>query len=230
MREQAVTDTDRWSIQENQYKFITLIDILLTFDLGDEIGRQNLKAFISNILTVQIVNENNIHKLVQCIENIIPDRDMRLQYFIEIVRGIVDPNTSIDFTNRSITSLIEAVKDPNVKVKISALKLKILDLREQESIASQQKNYERLEKITEDLSSSTEEFIRLVNETGNLLNSSTGSLLSSLQSKKVSVEWIQQCLLICFYAVASKHTDALTPNMCQLYKVSFSKIFKISIY
>lgn len=221
---QVVTE-DRWAMQENQYKFMTLIEILLTFDLGDEIGRQNLKNFITNIFTTQIMHECIVEKLVRCVENLIPDQDTRLQYFIDIVRGIIDPNTCIDFSDKSVASLIETIKDPNAKVKISALKLKILDLREQESNAYQDKNYAAVEKISEDLLACNEDMIRLLNKftvtkTADGTLDPNATLLASFQPKKLSLDSIQQCLEICFFAVASKKTRTLTPNMCKLYRVS----------
>lgn len=220
------TTDDRWTIQENQYKFFTLVEILLTFDLGDEIGRQNLKNFITNVFATEILNECVVEKLVRCIEYLIPDQDTRLQYFIDIIRGIIDPSNVIDFSDKSVASLIETIKDPNAKVKISALKLKILDLREQESIAYQDKNYAAVEKITEDLMACNEDMVLLLNRftmttTADGPLDPNAMLLASFQPKKLSLDSIQQCLQICYFAVASKKTYSLTPNMCKLYRVNY---------
>lgn len=194
----------------------------MTFDLGDEIGRQNLKAFISNILSTRILDEMIIQKLVKCVENLIPDSNVRLQFFIDIVRSIIDPTSSIDITDKSLNAIIDGIKDPNVRIEISAIKLKLLDLREQETNASQQKDYARLEKITEELVLTNEGFVRLVNDSlqnDQSLKASFTEMNSSF--KKLTAESTGQCLQICFYAVASKHTQSLTPSMCQLYKVIF---------
>lgn len=202
---------------------MTLIEILLTFDLGDEIGRQNLKSFIANVLSSQIIDEYIVEKLVKCVESMMPDPDIRLQYFIDIVRGIIDPNSSIDFADKAVVALIDSIKDPDAKLKISRLKFKILELREQESVASQEKNYALIEKIAEDLVTCNEDMVRLLNRFNTSVEGipdPNASILASFQPKKLSIKSIEQCLQICFYAVASKHTNSLTPNMCKLYQVS----------
>lgn len=214
------TNADDWLLQDNKYKFMILIEILLTFDLGDEIGRQNLKAFISNVLSTQILEPDTIQKLVQCVENLMPDATARLQYFVDIVRACIDPRTAIDFTDRSVTELIDSIKDPNLKMLVSKLKLEILDLNEQETVASQEKDYARLEKISEELALKNEEINRLLAEyeKNHSTSMTINSTLSSMSSRKATPESIQQCLQICYYAVASKNTKTLTPSMCQLYK------------
>lgn len=203
-----------------------LVEILLTFDLADEIGRQNLKSFISNLLMTETVHEDLVKKLVRCVESLVPDQDTRLQYFVDIVRGVIDPTASIDFSDKAVVTLIDSIKDPNAKVKISTLKLKILDLREQESNSYQEKNYAMIEKISEDLLACNEDFVRMLNKfiTTNKANDGgapdpNAELLASFQPKKLDMESIQQCLQVCFYAVASRQTTKLTPSMCKLYQV-----------
>lgn len=152
-----------------------------------------------------------------------PEPDVRLQYFIDIVRGIIDPNSSIDFADKAVVALIDSIKDPDAKLKISRLKFKILELREQESVASQEKNYALIEKIAEDLITCNEDMVRLLNRFNTSVEGipdPNASILASFQPKKLSIKSIEQCLQICFYAVASKHTNSLTPNMCKLYQVS----------
>lgn len=218
MADMEIADADQWAVQENRYKFMTLIDILLTFDLGDEIGRKNLKEFIAKVLSTRLLEEEIIRKLICCVENLIPDTDNRLQFFVDIVRGYTDPSDgTLDFSDTYISQMLDGIKDPNVRMKITQLRLKILELREQETNATQQKDYERLEKITEELSGFNEELVRIVCEVYPEHSSTINSTLR-LDAKKMSKESTLQCLQICFYAVASKHTSTLTPNMCQLYK------------
>lgn len=211
-------DADQWVVQENRYKFMTLIDILLTFDLGDEIGRKNLKEFIAKVLSSRILEEEVIRKLICCVENLIPDAENRLQFFVDIVRGYTDPSDcTLDFSDTYISQMLDGIKDPNMRMKVTQLRLKILELREQEQMATQNKDYERLEKITEELATFNEDLVRIVCEVYPEHSSTINSTLR-LDAKKMSKETTLQCLQICFYAVASKHTSTLTPNMCQLYK------------
>lgn len=219
IKESATEDSESWNAQENQYKLHILIEILLKFDLGDEIGRQNLNAFVSKVLSTQILGESVVQKLVDCVENLIPDSNTRLQYFIDIIRSIIEPSSTIDVSDPSITALLDSIKDPEIKVKIGQLKLRILELREQENELSNAKDYAMLEKTTEDLATSNEEFLTILNAYTSSDNSElNNTVLTSLNSKKVSKESILHCLEICFFTVCSKRTTSLTPNMFKLYE------------
>lgn len=219
IRESASDDPESWETQENQYKLHLLIEILLRFDLGDEIGRQNLNTFVSKVLSSQLLGENIIKKLVHCVENLITDLDARLQYFIDIIRSIIDPSSSIDVSDPSIAALLESITDPETKVKIGHLKLQIMDLREQEIELTKNRNFARLDSVTEELAGCNEEFVSLLST----YSDSTATLpatseLTTLNSKKVSKEWNLHCLEIFFFAVCSKQTTALNPNMFKLYE------------
>lgn len=218
IRETPAEDPESWDIQEDQYRLCLLIEILLRFDLGDEIGRQNLNTFVSKVLSTQILGENIVQKLVHCVENLITDLDARLQYFIDIIRGIIDPCSSIDVSDPSIAMLLDNIKDPEKKLKIGHLKLEIMDLREQESELSKNKDYIRLEKVIEDLAARNEEFLNLLNTCSDSMATSTTISELNSNTKKVSKEWTLHCLEICFYAVCSKQTTSLTPNMFKLYE------------
>lgn len=216
--EMEQADADQWVVQENRYKFMTLIDILLTFDLGDEIGRKNLKEFIGKVLSTRTLEEETIRKLVCCVENLMPDTEQRLQFFVDIIRMYTDPSEVMnDFSETYISQMLDVIKDPNLRMKITNLRLNVLDLREQESIATQNKDYERVEKITEELAAYNEKFSQIVCQVYPEQSSTINSSLK-LDAKKMPRESTLQCLQIFFYAVASKHTSTLTPNMCQLYK------------
>lgn len=196
-----------------------MIEILETFDLGDEIGRKNLKSFIANVLSARVLEEHIVKKLVRCTEKIITNSDARLQFFVDIVRSYIDPNNTIDFSDQNVVQVIESIKDPSLKVKVSALKLEILDLKEQETTAFQDKDYANLERITEELIAKNEELIRLLSELESMdASQAMNSFIASFAAKKPSTECLQQCLQICYYAVASKETKTLTPSVVQLYK------------
>lgn len=220
------SETAEWLELESQYKLQLLIEILLTFDLGDEIGRQNLNAFVSKVLSTQILGASCVEKLVKCVENIIPDSDARLQYFVDIIRGVIDPSSAVDISEPSITMLLENIRDPDTRIKVSELKLRIMELREAESDSTNAKDYVNLEKVTEKLNGCNEEFLTILNTyTGDatLASSTTmtelnSTVLTSLNVKKVSKEWILHALEICFFAVCSRRTSSLTPNIKQLYE------------
>lgn len=219
MRESDTEDSESWNAQENEYKLHILIEILMKFDLGDEVGRQNLNTFIKDVLYTQILGENVVQKLVNCVENLIPDSNARQQYFIDIIRSIVEPSPSINFSDPAITALIDSIKDPDVNISIVQLKSRIMELCEQEYELKRAKDVTSLEKVTEDLGACNEEFMNILNRYA-LTDSNVemnNTILTSLNSKKVSKESIQHCLEICFFTVCSKCTISLTPDMFKLY-------------
>lgn len=220
MRDTATEDSiESWNAQENEYKLHILIEILMKFDLGDEIGRQNLYTFIKDVLYTQILGENVVQKLVNCVENLIPDSNARQQYFIDIIRSIIEPSPSINFSDPAITALIDSIKDPDINISIVQLKSRIMELCEQEYELKRIKEFTLLEKVTEDLAAANEEFLQILNgyaETDPNVEINN-TILTSLNSKKVSKESIQHCLEICFFVVSSKCPITLIPDMFKLY-------------
>lgn len=212
-----MTDADQWAVQENRYKFTILIDILLTLEF-DETGRTNLKEFIAKVLSTRTLEEEIIQKLVSRVESLYKDDpDNRLQFFVDIIRGYTDPTEcTFDFGDGFISRMLDGIKDPNIRMNVTKLRLKILDLREQETNATQQKNYERVEKILEELNQRTDELVRTVCEVYPEHATTINSTLR-LDTKKMSRESTVQCLQIFFFAVASEETRTLTPAMVQLY-------------
>lgn len=220
MRETATEDSiESWNAQENEYKLHILIEILMKFDLGDEIGRQNLYTFIRDVLNTQILGENVVQKLVNCVENLIPDSNARLQYFIDIIRSIIEPCPSINFSDPAITALIDSINDPDINIAIVQLKSRIMELCEREYEWKHKKDFIQLEKVQEDLSAANDQFVQILNGYAKTdpnieLNN---TILTSLNSKKVSKESYQHCLEICFFMVSSKCPIVLTPDMFKLY-------------
>lgn len=188
------------------------MDILITLDAGDETGRQNFKSFVAKILSSRTLEEEIIKKLVLATENVIRQPDERLQFFVDIVRSYTDRlDGSIDLSKQNIGCILNNVIDADLKMKITQLRLEILDLRERKITANEQKDYHKAHDINENLIARNDELLILLNEIEPL------NAQMSTATKKMTNESTIQCLQICFYAVTSKHLSTLTPNMCQLY-------------
>lgn len=204
---------NQWITQESRYKALILMDILLVLDVGDEIGRKKLKSLVRQIMSKRSLQEEIIRKLVLSIENVIRDQNERLQFFVDIVRSYTDPlEGSIDLSKESVHCILNNVSDQELKMKITQLRLNILDLREQLTIANEQKDYLRVHTINDELTARNDELLFLINEIEPV------NAEMSMVTKKMTIEATLQCLHICFYAVASKYTASLMPNVCQLYK------------
>lgn len=141
----------------------SLIEILLTFDYGDEIGRQNLRTLAINLLTTNPCNENIIKSLVKICEKLIPNSDDRLQAYVDVVRSLIDQNSLESALNFSDPNVMESLeKDPNLKVQVSSLKLKLFELKEEESKCVKVKNYANLSLISEQIAMCHEQLANLV--------------------------------------------------------------------
>ena len=175
---------DKWQKLQYQYILRSLTEILHDFDLSDEVGKHSLKDLLAVILTNEDLDECLIKQIVKCVENIILDSDERLQFFHDIIRSIIDPSSSgnvIDFSNKSIVEILE--KDPNLKVKVSSLKLAIMELKEKETQALSSKNYQVASQIAEDLNAQNEQ-----------LNNLMISVLNSSQtSSSIAVSVVIHC-------------------------------------
>lgn len=144
---------------------MTLTEILLTYDLSDEMGRTNLVSLFSKLLTKEDIEETTISIIAKCFESIIPEQDERLQFFVDTVRGIVDPNPN---TTGSLAYLSHPLvnellkKDPNLQVKVSSCKINIMELKEKETNALNSKDYESASKFAEELVIANETMTNLI--------------------------------------------------------------------
>ncbi|XP_055374016.1 condensin complex subunit 3 isoform X2 [Condylostylus longicornis] len=221
-------DDDKWRKMENQYILLGLMEIVYTFDLGDEIGRENLKQLLGTLLKNHDINGKVVEMVVRCAENLITNQEDRLQFFVDIIKEITDTKAGNlnDFLNNRnlIDELLDKNSDINLKLKITSLRVKILDLEEQERNYVDKKDYVEAQKITEEKSACHEEYMNLLKPL--LIQTSTSENSDRLKSayvnlqqpKKITSEEIVKCLQISFYMVASKKVNSLTPNVCELYK------------
>lgn len=166
-------ERDNWKKLKTQYILLTLIEILLTYDLGDEIGRNHLKSLLKNILVNEVLDEHLIIKLINCVEYLFTEQDLRLQFIVEIIREIIDSNSinnSTDLFSSKIFSILKQQNDQDLMVQVSSLKCQIMDLREQEMDLLRAKDYVNAKYITEKLATCTDAFSNLITP---YLNSST---------------------------------------------------------
>lgn len=210
-------EMDFWALLEQKHIFRILVEILLTFDLGDEVGRKTLEHSITTLLTTQKLDEPVIQQVMKCTETLKPNTEQRLDYIVKIIETIIRPEqVEIDFSDAQINFLIDRIADQHEKIRLMQLKLVILELREKIISADGGK-------YVDELAASNKEFLDILirnvdaeEEDADILQ----RLEKAAEQHEISDETIIKCLRICFYSVASKRTVGLTQSMCQLYKVS----------
>ncbi|CAD7077192.1 unnamed protein product [Hermetia illucens] len=224
--ESSKSDMDKWQKMEYQYILLTLMEIVYTFDLGDEIGRDNLKILLETLLKNFDIEEQTIKVIVQCTENLITKQEDRLQFFVDIIKDLTDAKSltnELSHDRTLIEELLEKHSEKDLKFQISSLKVKMLDLEEQETNFVQRKDYAQAQRIAEELTACREEYMNMLKPILKEVSSSDSEesrkfMSLTFQQKKLSPEIIIKSLQIAFYMVVSKNVKSLTPNVCDLYK------------
>lgn len=150
-----------WETMISQSILYNLIEILLTFDYGDEIGRQHLRTLAIHLLTTNPCNENIIKSLINICEKLIPNSDDRLQVYVDVIRSLVDQ----DLLEKTLKdpSVIQALeRDPNLQVEVTTLKLRLYELKEEESKCVKAKDYAKVSQISEQITACQDQLVNLV--------------------------------------------------------------------
>ncbi|XP_037713244.1 condensin complex subunit 3 [Drosophila subpulchrella] len=209
-------DMDKFAQVEFQNMLLSLVEILESYDLGDEIGRGNMRLLISSLLKDCLLDHKIVCVLVRCMEQLITDMNDRMQFFIEIVYELCELNTKQNelIHDRSLINKLLDDLDTPLKMKISSLKVRILEMEEQEDNYVRQKEYIRAQSVNDDKMAVTEEYTELIRP----LLERNGVLEVPARPKLSKQERVLKGLYICYYMTASPHVDKLTPSLCQLYK------------
>ncbi|XP_068146565.1 condensin complex subunit 3 [Drosophila tropicalis] len=212
-------DMDKFAQLEFQSMLLSLVNMLQAYDLGDEIGRIHMGELITLLLKDYLLDRKIIEILVRCMEQLITDLNARMQYFLDIIYEMCELNAKHNelVHDRSlINKLLADLDDPALETKISSLKVRILDLEEQEENYWRQKEYIRVQAANDEKNAVTEEYTELIRP---LLEKHGNDLGIMPQRPKLSKqERVLKGLYITFYMVASQHVQKLTPSICKLYK------------
>lgn len=198
---------------------LSLVEILQTYDLGDEIGRANLKELITHLLRECLLDHKIVAVLVRCAEQLVSDVATRMQYFIEIIYEICELNAKQnDFVHdRELTDKLLDNVETSLVMKIRSLKVKILELEEMEENFVRQKEYMRAQAVNDERMTVTDEYRDLIQP----LLEKHGELELPTRPKLSKQERVLKGLYISFYMVASEHVHTLNPSICKLYKVIY---------
>ncbi|XP_033250668.1 condensin complex subunit 3-like isoform X2 [Drosophila miranda] len=210
-------DMDKFAQIEFQNMLLSLVEILDSYDLGDEIGRSNMKTLIKNLLKDCLLDHKIVRVLVRCMEKLITDLNDRMQFFIEIIYETCDLNTKqneLVHDRNLISKLLDDLDTPSKMKRISSLKVKILELEEQEDNFRRQKEYIQAQSVNKEKMAVTEEYTELIKP----LLVKHGFLDMPARPKLSNQERVLKGLFTSYYMVASPHVQKLTPSICKLYK------------
>ncbi|GAB0100375.1 Condensin complex subunit 3 [Sergentomyia squamirostris] len=222
-------EPDKWQQMKNQHTLLSLLQIVAMYDLGDEVGRDNLKKLLRSLLTKYDLNEMNISVIVRIMEQIYPVAEDRLQVMVEIIQEILQfGDANVTTIDSEMESTLLRAADIELQLKVSALKVKMMDLKEQENSCVQRKDYASAQKATEEWTQCNEEYVQLLQPL--LTTVDTGASSSTVQSRsilkppqKITTETIQKCMQIIYYTICSEHTKSITPGVVSLYSQFISR-------
>lgn len=163
-----------------------------------------------------------IEKLVQCAELVIPDEAERMLYMHDILNEQINKiNKSIDFSTPELVTVVDSIENPEIKVKVSQGKMKILDLIDEETTALEIQDYNASEEIAKQLITAQNELLDILirHTEGKEGNEYIQQLQKELEDDS-DKRRVVQCLQICFYTICSKNVTTLAQCMCNVYKVS----------
>lgn len=214
------TEMDKFEKLEFNYKLVSLFEIILSMDFGDEFGKQQLMQIISELVNNFDLHEKMIQIIVLCSEKCIEEPDRRLEYFSNLIQNILDldKNKDIIEDRALIERLLEDNNNKDLKIKLSSLKVKLLDLEEQETNFVDRKDYVRAQKTAEMKSVVTEEYRNLLKPILEQHNASTSFSNTFQQIKKLTNEGILKCLQLTYFVVLSKDVSNLIPSILNLFK------------
>lgn len=204
---------DKWQKLEHHYVLLTLCEIIGTYDMSDELGRCNLKSLLCAMLAREEFDETIVAKIVLCLERVVPDADERLQLVADIIRTVVDAHSApLDLSSAAVVELLGG--DQNLNFKVSSMKVRIMDLEEQERDSITQKEYGRAEKLREELNECSEELAALIAQ--HLHGGTEGDLLP--QPRRVSNQETTRCIQMAYHVVRSPSVRSLNPSIVKVFK------------
>ncbi|XP_059225519.1 condensin complex subunit 3 [Stomoxys calcitrans] len=213
-------EMDKFESMEFQYILLSLMELLYTYDLGDEIGRGHLQNLLENLLKNYALDEKVIEVIVKCAENLITNQETRHQFFLDIINdlcGLSAKQQDLVHDRNLISELLANSTDADLNLKLSSLKVKILDLEEQEMNYVQMKDYVRAQQIIEVKNTVTEEFTNLLRPLLDKRNSESDDAVQPQFSRVVKHECILRSLQVTYYMVVSKRVKTLGHATCRLY-------------
>ncbi|EDS44724.1 mRNA (guanine-7-)methyltransferase [Culex quinquefasciatus] len=126
--------TDKLQNMYFQSMMQVLLEIAASYDLGDEVGRENLKKVLAEMLACGDLGEGNVKTIMSIFERLVGDVEERFRFCVDFINGILEPSRAdVSNTSRSLVDeYLEKNPDKSLQMKISSLRLNIMDLKKQE--------------------------------------------------------------------------------------------------
>ncbi|KAL1398660.1 hypothetical protein pipiens_008788 [Culex pipiens pipiens] len=145
--------TDKLQKMYFQSMMQVLLEIVASYDLGDEVGRENLKKVLAEMLACGDLGEGNVKTIMAIFEWLVGDVEERFRFCVDLCNGILEPSWA-DVSNTSrplVDEYLEKNSDKSLQMKISSLRLNTMDLKEQEMEKVNKKDYGGARRASDEL-------------------------------------------------------------------------------
>lgn len=201
---------------------ILLLEIVQLNDLGDEVGRGKLKALMKKILTEYELSEHSIKEIAHVVELMIGNIEERIGFFNEVVNENMKLGTPCEYNRQAIIEDLISKADVDTKLKATSLKMEMMELKEQESMFVDRKQYAEAQNVSEKCALLYSELVETLLPLAEASDNSSQSLIENLSvafvGKKITPAEILKNLRICYFAITTKGIKSLTPDVMKIYK------------
>ncbi|XP_076622224.1 condensin complex subunit 3-like isoform X2 [Colletes latitarsis] len=205
--------TETWVNNMQKFILLRLFEIVTTYDLSDELGRKKLNELICNTLISNHWSEKIIECIVSHLQYVIPDVNSRVNVLCTVIRDIRAP--LIEPSQFEQVPQLSKYQQEKINVQIASLKVKLLELKEIEYQAIQDKEFLKADSLQKEINELTEEIKNFS------VKVSPPSLMIVEQEikEKDDPETMIKCLSIICTVLQS--VTSLTPTLRDLMEIGF---------
>ncbi|XP_076637390.1 chromosome associated protein G [Colletes latitarsis] len=150
--------TEEWVNSMHKFILLQLFEISTTYDLSDELGRKKLNELIYNTLISNHWSEKIIECIVSHLQYVIPDVNSRVNILCNAISDIRAP--LIEPSQFEQVSQMSKYQQEKNGVEIASLKVKLLELKEIEYQAIQDKEFLKADSLQKEINELTEEITK----------------------------------------------------------------------
>lgn len=214
-----------------------LLEIIETFDLGDNFGRENLNELLHFALQSRFGYDQIYEKTIRLWEHLLPDENARMKFIADIVREQTsEKRYLVDWERSEIRSFIVCIQSPEAFYHINQLAMHIRKLHNDYRIECDIGMHTNAENKYKMLLQKDGELIallkRVAKSPAQIRNAepSTLEFVNKLTAKTgIDYDVVAQSLQKCYYVICSPNTTNINAPMLSLYKVKMSTILNVNV-
>ncbi|KOC59737.1 Condensin complex subunit 3 [Habropoda laboriosa] len=205
----SAQQSEKWVYHTQKFILLQLFEIITTYDLSDEVGRKKLNEVICNTLMSNHCSEQIIEHIVTHLQKVIPDVNSRLDILANIISEIRLP-----LKETQVHTQISEEQQHEINMHRAKLKVKLLELKEEEYQAIEEKQYLKADSLKNQINSLTEEITKLSKQPDIVT-------IEEIKEKNDPETMIKCLSIIC---TMMQSVNALTPTLRSLMQIALDSL------